>query len=150
MRDLDDVVQESYLRVWKASATQRIESAKAFLFTVARRLAVDHIRRNRRSPIEGSDHSVDLTGVEDKVDALADTGKRERVQLLADAIAELPPRCRKVFILHKIEGLSRKEVGAKLSLSSKTVEAHTAHAMRHCERFFRRRGVKGMFDHETL
>ena len=48
--DVDDVVQESYLRVWKARTTRPIESAKAFLFTVARRLALDFVRRKRRSP----------------------------------------------------------------------------------------------------
>jgi len=51
VRDIDDVVQESYLRVWKARASQPIKSAKGFLFTVARRLALDLIRRERRSPL---------------------------------------------------------------------------------------------------
>ena len=45
VRVLDDVVQESCLRVWKSRATRPIQSAKAFLFAVARRLALDLVRR---------------------------------------------------------------------------------------------------------
>lgn len=40
VRDVDDVVQESYLRIWKARAIHPIESAKTFLFTIARRVAL--------------------------------------------------------------------------------------------------------------
>jgi RNA polymerase sigma factor (sigma-70 family) len=149
MRDVDDVVQESYLRVWKAGATQQIRSAKAFLFTVARRLALDHLRRSRVSPIDSIGHLRALSVIEDDRDVIDDVGRRERIDLLAEAISGLPARCREVFILYKIEGLPRKDAAARLGLSEKTVEVHTARAMRHCEAFFEARGVKGMFDHET-
>ena len=43
---MDDVVQESYLRLWKARAAQEISSTKAFLFTVARRFAINVLRKN--------------------------------------------------------------------------------------------------------
>jgi len=149
VRDVDDVVQESYLRLWKACAAQRIRSAKAFLFTVARHLALDHVRRNRVSPITHFGHLDGLNIIEEKAELIDEVGRRERLQLLADAIARLPDRCRDVFIRYKIQGLSRKEAATQLGLSEKTVEAHTAHAMRHCETFFRRKGVKGIFDHDT-
>jgi RNA polymerase sigma-70 factor (ECF subfamily) len=149
VRDVDDVVQETYLRTWKACAAQPIRSAKAFLFTVARRLALDHVRRDRGSPIIAVGHLAELNVVEERADTLENLGRRERVQLLAEAIADLPDRCRDVFILYKIKGLPRKEAAAELGLSEKTVEAHTAKAMRHCEAFFRRKGVKGLFDHDT-
>ena len=149
VRDIDDVVQESFLRVWKASATQQIRSARAFLFTVARRLALDHVRGKRQPTLEALRHPPDLSVLEDGTDTIAEVGRRERVELLAEAIMQLPARCREVFLLYKIEGLSRKEAAARLGLREKTVEAHTASAMRHCECFFRRKGVKGMFSDDT-
>lgn len=149
VRDVDDVVQESYLRVWKAAASQRIRSARAFLFTVARHLALDHVRNGRVSPIESVGHLAALPVVEDKSDLIDDVGRRERLDLLAEAISELPARCREVFILYKIHGLARKEAAARLGLSEKTVEVHTARAMRHCEAFFRRKAVKGLFDDDS-
>jgi len=51
VRDVEDVVQESYLRVWCARATQPIQSTRAFLFRVARNLALDFVRHERASPI---------------------------------------------------------------------------------------------------
>ena len=149
VRDIDDVVQESFLRVWKASATQRIQSAKAFLFTVARRLALDHVRQKHGPARESLRHPVDLAVIEAETDTIEEVGRRERVELLAEAIVQLPPRCREVFLLYKIEGLSRKEAAARLGLAEKTVEVHTATAMRHCEAFFRRKGVKGVFSDDT-
>jgi RNA polymerase sigma-70 factor (ECF subfamily) len=148
VRDVDDVVQESYLRVWKVCASKPIHSAKAFLFTVARRLALDHWRHAQALPVESLGQFSNVSALEDKSE-IEDLGQRERIQLLAEAISGLPTRCREVFILYKVEGHSRKEAARQLGLSEKTVEAHTARAMRHCEAFFRRRGIKGMFHHET-
>lgn len=50
VRDVDDVVQESYLRIWKARARHPIDSAKAFLFRIARNLALDTLRHEKNSP----------------------------------------------------------------------------------------------------
>jgi RNA polymerase sigma-70 factor (ECF subfamily) len=149
VRDVDDVVQESFLRVWKACATQPIRSARAFLFTVARRLALDHVRHERASPIDPVGHLAALAVVADRLDVVEDIGRRERIGLLAEAIADLPARCREVFLLYKVQGLPRREAAARLGLSEKTVEVHTARAMRHCENFFRRKGVKGAFADDT-
>jgi RNA polymerase sigma-70 factor (ECF subfamily) len=52
--DVEDVVQESYLRIWKVRLHRPIASAKAFLFTIARHLALDQIRRGKISPITSS------------------------------------------------------------------------------------------------
>lgn len=143
VRDVDDVVQDSLLRIWKVGAHQRIRSVRAFLFTVARRLALDHVRRERISPIDALGHLGALSVVEEREGVVETVGRQESIQLLAAAIATLPTRCRDVFIAYKIEGLPRKEAAARLGLSEKTVEAHTARAMRHCEAFFRRHGSEG-------
>lgn len=144
--DVDDVVQESYLRMLRAKTAQPIRSAKAFLFTVARRLALDTLRHERASPIEGVGRLETLHVIDDRVDVTDDVGRRERVSLLAQAIADLPARCRMVFVLHKIKGCSRRETAQQLGLAEKTVEVQTAKAMRRCGEYLRRRGVTGLFD----
>ena len=59
---------------------------------------------------------------------------KERVQLLQDAIAELPPKCRQVFLLHKFMELSHAEISGRLGISKNMVEKHVMKAMTHCRR----------------
>ena len=87
MRDVDDVVQESYLRLLKARTAHPIQCARAFLFGIARRLAVDVIRKERRTTA----HEVvmdlgSLSVLEDKADAAETSSAHEEIVLLADAI----------------------------------------------------------------
>ncbi len=147
--NVDDLIQESYLRIWKARAVQPIQSAKAFLFRTARNAALDLVRRSRTSPIDQLSQLEDLAVSEDRPDAAENAGRRERVRLLAEAIAALPGRCREIFILHKVTGHSRKEVAAQLGLSDRTVGLQTERAVKRCAAYLRKRGVHGLFDDEA-
>lgn len=148
--EVDDVIQESYLRTWKARAVQPILSARAFLFRVARNLALDAVRHRQASPIDHGTRLDGLSVIEDKPDAAEAASRQDRIGLLAEAIARLPDRCREIFILHKIKQLSRHEVAARLGLSERTIEVQTARANRRCAVYLRKRGVKGLFDHDSL
>ena len=64
----------------------------------------------------------------------------EDIQLLIEAIQLLPDRCRQIFTLRKIYGLSQKEISARLGISEHTVEAQGAIGIRKCAEFFRRHG----------
>ncbi len=141
--DVDDVVQESYLRVWKARAAGPVSSAKSFLFSVARHVALDLLRKKRNSRTESLGSLEDLGVMDSGPNALELLSHKEKVDLLSDAIAALPDRCREVILLHKIDGLAQREVAQRLGLSLRTVEHHTESGVRHCETFLRSRGVTG-------
>ena len=111
-----------------------------------RALALDTLRHKRASPIDDMGHLEALHVIDDSADVAGDVARRERISLMADAIAELPARCRDVFILHKIKGCSRRETAAQLGLAEKTVEVQTANAMRRCGNYLRRHGVTGISD----
>jgi RNA polymerase sigma-70 factor (ECF subfamily) len=146
VRDVDDVVQESYLRIWKARAVHPIASAKAFLFQIARRLAVDSVRRERHDFVadvrEIAEQRVSLLqpAVAEAATAL------ERARLLADAIEDLPARCREIFVMRKLQDFSQRETAMRLGLSERTVEVQVARAMKRCAGYLRRRGVTGFDD----
>lgn len=91
VRDIDDVVQESYLRIWKARALHPIDSAKAFLFRIARNLALDTVRRGRNSPIDSVTDLAGLFVIEDKPDAASVATRQQEIEMLVEAIATLPP-----------------------------------------------------------
>lgn len=148
VHDVDDVVQESYLRIWRVRAEGPIRSARAFLFTVARRLAIDGTRRQMASPVDAVEDLARLPVADETADVAGEVEQRERVLVLGDAIGQLPDRCREVFLLHKIQGLSRRETGERLGLAEKTIEVQTARAMHRCGEYLRRRGVTGLFSNE--
>lgn len=132
--DPSDIVQESFLRVWRARASAPVRSAKAFLFQVARRLAIDVIRRRQVS----GDNAVCETDVrsvlDDGPDAAEAACRNEELWLLAQAIAALPARCREVMILRKIEGLSQRDIAVRLGITEGTVQVHVGRGLRQLER----------------
>ncbi len=144
VRDVDDVVQESYVRVWRRQASRPITSAKAFLFTVARRLVFDYLRRERRSPIEIVE-DVERLGVSDAWSGVAErVGEAEKVELLIAAIDALPGRCRQVVILRKLQLLTQREVAEQLGISEKGVEAQLARGLTRCRAYLEARGMRGV------
>jgi RNA polymerase sigma factor (sigma-70 family) len=139
VRDLDDVVQESYLRIWKSRAATPINSAKAFLFTVARRLALDFVRRSRRSPFVPVKELAELFVLDLTPDAREAASTVEEIQLLVEAIDALPARCRDIFVLCHLEGFSQQEVARRFAISENTVAVQSARGLQRCEKFMRKR-----------
>lgn len=148
VRDVEDVVQESYLRIWRTRAAQPVRSARAFLFRIARNLALDLVRRDRVAPFSPVRDLEGLSVLDhgSSPDRVLDT--QEKLMFLADAIEALPARCREVVILRKIQGLSQREVAARLGLAEKTVEAQLARGISRCEDYLCQRGVRSCYDHE--
>jgi RNA polymerase sigma-70 factor (ECF subfamily) len=145
VRDVDDIAQESYLRIWRHRAVEPIRSAKAFLFKVAQRLALDHLRRQRRSPMDpGRDWETSFV-LDEKPLAHEILGHDEKVRLLADAIDALPARCREVVVLRKLKLLSQRETAERLGISEKGVENQLARGLERCRAHLRRRGLTDLF-----
>lgn len=139
--DVDDLVQESFHRVWLAREAGPILAPKAFLFATARHLALDQIRRDRVAtfePIAEMDESSVLQEETSVPDAVA---KTQELQLLTRAIQQLPDRCRQVLTLRKIYGLSQREIAAKLGIAEHTVEVQVGLGMRRCAEFLAKLGL---------
>jgi RNA polymerase sigma-70 factor (ECF subfamily) len=62
-----------------------------------------------------------------------------QLELLAEAVASLPPRCREIFLLCHVEGAGQAEVARRLGLSSNTVAVQSARGLHRCDEFIRRR-----------
>lgn len=139
LADPDDVVQEAFFRVVKARENGSLRSARSFLFTTARNLAVDRFRENRNeivADIENLDaHSVIDAG---RPDALT----RERhLEILEAAIDSLPARCRMIIRMKKIEGLSYEEIASRMGISVRTVGVQITLGMGKCRDYLLCHGV---------
>ena len=148
IRDVNDIAQESYLRIWKARLVQPVHSTKSFLFTIARHLAFDAIRRNRVSPINAV-METDAFPVIDHGPGVVDTVcSREEIALFIEAIDTLPSRCREIIILRKLKGLSQVAIAQKLGISEHTVEVQVMRGMKRCDHYLHDRGVRGFLRSE--
>jgi RNA polymerase sigma factor (sigma-70 family) len=133
----DDLAQEAFLRAFAAESEKKIEAPKAFLFKVARNLALNELARQSSAAIEPL---VDFDGQAVLIDSnqvAADdvVDSRERIRLLARAVANLPPQCAKVFVLRKMKGMSQREIADRLNISVRTVENHVALGLSRCRAF---------------
>ena len=99
--DVDDLVQETYVRVLRAQAGVHITSTKAFLFATARNLAVDECRHRQIIGFEPIAEFEGMHVLEDKPGVSETVGRRQELELLTQAIQSLPERCRQVLTLRK-------------------------------------------------
>ena len=148
LRDIDDIVQESYLRIWKIRAKETIRSGKDLLFEIARHVAIDLIRRQKRCPIEGVTDLAALDVMDHGPHPAEAACTREELALLADAIASLPARCREIVILRKIKRVPQKEIAQLLGISEQTVQVQVFRGVKRCETFLLKHGLQSSIGHE--
>ncbi len=141
LRDVDDVVQEAMSRVWQAHQAGSVDAVKAFLFTTAHHLAVDEMRRRQIVTVEYLAEITELSVYDDRPTAADAAARAQELELLTQAIQQLPDRCRQVLTLRKIYGLSQREIAAQLGITEHTVEAQIGNGMRRCADFLARHGL---------
>jgi len=120
--DIDDLIQEAYAKLAAMSSLEQIKRPDAFFFQVVRNLLVDQIRRSRVVRIEAAAELDVPSFYADEPTPERIAGARRELARVGELIDALPDRCRRVFILLKIEGLSQKEVASRLGVSESVVE----------------------------
>lgn len=137
--DVDDIVQEAYLHVLQARESTPMQSPKAFLFATARNLALDQFRRRqvvRFLPLVETDAWAVLDEGEGIPEAIA---RNQELETLTEAIQSLPDRCRQIFTLRKVYGMSQPDIAKKLGVSAHTVSAQLTIGLHKCTEFMQRR-----------
>ncbi len=140
--ELDDILQEAYLRVLKARERGSMQSPKAFLFATARNLALDQVRRRqvvRFEPLVEDDSWAVLDEGEGIPEIVA---RNQELEILTEAIQSLPDRCRQIFTLRKVYGMAQPDIAKKLGVSEHTVSAQLTIGVHKCTDFMRRRRTR--------
>ncbi|MBP6506867.1 MAG: sigma-70 family RNA polymerase sigma factor [Opitutaceae bacterium] len=141
VNDIDDLVQESYVRLLAAQRKGPIASAKAYLFSIARNGAISLLRRPRIFSDQPLSSCEAKSVPEDRRDVADQVSTRQEVAVLMAAVDALPRRCREIMILVKIQGLSHQVVADRLGLSVQTVHVQVMRGIQKCTLFLRQRGV---------
>lgn len=128
--EIADLRQEAYARVFDAAGRERPVLVKPFLFQVARNLMIDRLRKQSVVSLETMADFDWLNVSDDKPSAENYVTARQELRLLQTALDGLPPRCRQVVVMRKVEGLSQKEVAKRMGITIETVENQVAKGMR--------------------
>lgn len=127
--EIHDLRQEVYIRVYEAASKNRPLAPKSFLFATARNLMADRLRRSRVVSIEARADLDALNVLVDEISPEDHASAHEELRTLARAFDRLPPRCREVVWMRRVEGLSQREVAERLGIGEAMVEKHVAKAM---------------------
>ncbi|MFT3780958.1 MAG: sigma-70 family RNA polymerase sigma factor [Nibricoccus sp.] len=139
--DIDNIVQESLVRVSRLHERDHVESPKGLLFTTARNLALDVVRRQSVVAFEPLAENPDSSVYISDGNTHDQIKQKEEFALLTEAIQTLPEGCRRVLTLRVAYGLTQKEIALRLQISENTVEKHMSTGIRRCRDFFARKGL---------
>jgi len=141
LSDLDDILQETYARMLRVYEAGAIRSTKSLLFTTARNAALDAFRRRRVRPAVPLTPEHAARVLADTPDAAESVSHRQELEILAEAMAALPPQCREVMLRRYRDGASCREIATQLDLSPETIKVHLARGLRRCAEYFAERGL---------
>jgi len=135
VRDRDtacDIVQHVFIKLWEnLNKTNITSSEKSYLHRAVINTALNYIEKNKRIRLHD-----DFTGFENKIiseqyDANKDEKDKALNKQLFAAMDELPPRCKAVFMLSRIDGMKNREISENLGISQKAVEKHIGKALKY-------------------
>jgi RNA polymerase sigma factor (sigma-70 family) len=144
-KEVEDIVQETYVRVCQIEKSDSIRTPQSYLFKTARNLALDYVKRSESRLADSLDENSDpwLTEAEGPADATFEqAASNEEFALFCDAVRHLPLQCRRAFVLRKVYGYSQREIAREMSVSENTVEKHIALGLKRCTYYMQQ------FDHE--
>lgn len=134
-KEIEDIVQETYIRVCKADGEKRIKSPQSFMYKTARNLALDYAKR---SETRLADSLADTENEGLSASHLLEDGtlnqasSEQEFSQFCRAVRYLPVQCRRAFVLRKVYGYSQQEIAKVMQISERTVEKHIATGIKRC------------------
>ena len=122
----EDVVQDTFIKLWQNCSKVNVEQASFFLFRVARNIFLNKMDRKK---VALRFQSTLREGT-DKMDPEFILQKKEFQSKLENAINQLSEAQREVFLLNRIDGLKYREIAELLGISQKAVEKRMHKALK--------------------
>ena len=135
--DVEDIIQETYLRLIRVAMVDEIRNPRAYIYRVARNLALDSIKKADNAWTISFEEDFHEAGARTD-DVVRQAQSREEFAVFCAAVRHLPRQARRVFVLKKVHGLTQRQIAVDLGISESTVEKHVALAVRRCARYMRR------------
>ncbi|MDH6304811.1 RNA polymerase sigma-70 factor (ECF subfamily) [Parabacteroides sp. PF5-5] len=135
--DAENIVQDVFVYLWEnKEVLNSVKNLNAFLFTMVKNRCIDYLR----SKTQASGRKYSITDVQEKEFELKlyalqrfdeNSFSHEEIEsIISNALETLPPRCREIFILSRMEGLKHKDIAQRLNISTNTIEGHISTALK--------------------
>lgn len=132
--DCEDLVQELFINVWNKGKDSMPEKDFALYMTTSiKNSCISFLRKKHNSEVSIEDHpsaAITLANDDDWSDE-----RRSPEEMLEQALAVLPPKCKEVFLMAKLKGMKYREIAESLQISEKTVENQMTKAIRQLREF---------------
>jgi RNA polymerase sigma factor (sigma-70 family) len=128
-QEAQEVAQEAYVRLLRLDHPEAISYLRAFLFKTAANLALDRLRARSRRPATRSLSDGELAIFHLSPDRQVEA--RQAVDIVREALAELPVKCREALLLYRLFGLRQPEIATRLGIKDRMVRMHIARAIEH-------------------
>jgi RNA polymerase sigma-70 factor (ECF subfamily) len=125
-----EIVQDAFINLWEKRETiDMSRSVKSYLTTVIHNKCTNYLRDNRKfDPYILNIENLLEVPEYDGADSMVENELKLKIDL---SIAELPEKCREIFVLNRYENLKYQEIADKLQISVKTVETQMSKALQH-------------------
>jgi len=133
--EIEDIVQETYVRVCKYEEEKSISYPHTFMFKTAKNIALDYVKRSEvvlTDSVESEDDFQlnEFDGWDDE--PFQKVSSNNEFELFCMAVRTLPRQCRRIFVLKKVYGYSQKEIASRVNISESTVRKHVAEGILRC------------------
>lgn len=125
-QEVDDLVQEACARLVDTARNRTLDQPQAYLFRIAANLITDSYRRPLPVVELAPDHDAPVAPTQEDSHRV-----RDLQHALDDALAELSPRCRLIFIMRRFEDRSTGDIAAELGISTRMVQKYMVVVMTH-------------------
>lgn len=132
--EAQDLAQDAFYKVMKVKNAEELQHARAYLFQTASNLALNRIRKQKRQDLHQR-NSIDMR--EEEAEGMIASPERaaqarQQLQLVEDALSELPQKCRLAFLMHRSRNMTYQQIAVELEVSVSTVEKYMIAALEKC------------------
>lgn len=141
-----DLLHDVYYRIIRQNEPDKLrEKPRSYLYTIAINLVRDRARRQKSTPViydSHDEHDSEMYVVE--LSPERQVLVSQQLNLIKEAILELPERPRQIFVLHRFEHMNSKEISAMIGVPLRSVQRHLREALAFCQRRLDRENSEGV------
>ena len=130
-----DVVQNTFIALYEREGGETIGNVRSFLFNSVRNASLNVVKHEK---VKRQYADITMATESELSDQQADhlVEETEARRRMAEAMASLPPQCRKIFEMSRLEGKSNQEIADETGLTKRTVETQISKALKTLRKLF--------------